>query len=141
MAKKNYIDKKGNYQNVENLTLAQIYNEGVKTGAEIAGMVKYNREHNTFQAEKLSGKQYETIASLLNQTYKDGFIDGGNEAQKIIGGLRLLIDWAVEAGFGFDQIPEEYEKYKKEIKDMGYTEGLIYIGYREAELNEHETNI
>lgn len=48
-------------------------------------------------------------------------------------GLRLLIDWAVECDFGYDNIPEEYEKYKEEISDMRYTEGLIYIAKKEAE--------
>lgn len=47
--------------------------------------------------------------------------------------LRLLLDWAIECGFGYDNIPEEYEKYEHEIEDMNYTEGLIYIAEREAE--------
>lgn len=51
-------------------------------------------------------------------------------------GLRLLIDWAVDCGFGYDNIPEEYEKYKEEISDMHYTEGLIYIAKKEAENND-----
>lgn len=46
--------------------------------------------------------------------------------------LRLLIDWAIECGFGYDNIPEEYEKYKEEIEGMGYTEGLIYIAEQEV---------
>ena len=43
--------------------------------------------------------------------------------------LRLLIDWAVECGFGFDNIPEEYERHKDYIEkdDIGYIDGLIYI--------------
>lgn len=49
-----------------------------------------------------------------------------------IKGLRLLIDWAVECGFGYDNIPNEYEKYKEDIKNMDYVEGLIYIATREA---------
>jgi hypothetical protein len=36
MAKKNYIDKKGNYQNVENLSLAQIYDRGHEDGYKLA---------------------------------------------------------------------------------------------------------
>jgi hypothetical protein len=48
-------------------------------------------------------------------------------------GLRLLIKWMVECGFGYDNIPEEYEKYKEEISDMDYIEGLIYIAMREVE--------
>ena len=35
---KNYIDEKGNYHNVENLTLAQIYDKGVEEGYRIAKM-------------------------------------------------------------------------------------------------------
>ena len=35
---KNYIDEKGNYHNIENLTLAQIYEKGVKDGYKIAKM-------------------------------------------------------------------------------------------------------
>ena len=33
---KNYIDKKGNYHNIENLTLAQIHDRGVEEGFRIA---------------------------------------------------------------------------------------------------------
>ena len=47
--------------------------------------------------------------------------------------LRLLVEWAVECGFGYDNFPEEYEKYKDEIKDMGYIDGMIYIAMNEAE--------
>lgn len=41
--------------------------------------------------------------------------------------LKLLAEWAVECGFGYDNIPDEYEKYKDDIVDMGYAEGLVYI--------------
>lgn len=33
---KNYIDEKGNYHNIENLTLTQIYDSGVEEGYRIA---------------------------------------------------------------------------------------------------------
>lgn len=46
--------------------------------------------------------------------------------------LELLLDWAIECDFGFDNIPEEYDKYEDDIKDMGYKEGLIYIAEREV---------
>ena len=55
------------------------------------------------------------------------------KALEEVKGLRLLIDWMVDCDFGYDNIPEEYEKYKEEISDMGYTEGLIYIAIKEAE--------
>lgn len=46
--------------------------------------------------------------------------------------LSLLADWATDCGFGYDNIPELYEKYKDEIKDLSYTDGLIYIAVKEA---------
>lgn len=39
--KKNYIDEKGNYHNVENLTLAQIYKRG-----EVEGLTKAQRNND-----------------------------------------------------------------------------------------------
>ena len=47
-------------------------------------------------------------------------------------GLRLMLDWMVECNFGYDNIPDVYEKYKLDIEKMGYTEGLIYCATREA---------
>lgn len=47
--------------------------------------------------------------------------------------LKLLLDWAIECGFGYDSIPEEYEKYKDDIQDMSYADGLIYIAMKEVE--------
>lgn len=44
--------------------------------------------------------------------------------------LRLLIEWAEECDFGYDNFPEEYERYKDEIKDVGYIEGMIHIAKR-----------
>lgn len=35
---KNYIDEKGNYHNIENLTLTQIYDRGAEEGYRIAKM-------------------------------------------------------------------------------------------------------
>lgn len=47
--------------------------------------------------------------------------------------LLLLLEWAEECGFGYDNFPEEYERYKEEICDMEYLEGMIYIAEREIE--------
>lgn len=44
--------------------------------------------------------------------------------------LKLLIEWAEECDFGYDNFPEEYERYKDEIEGMGYTEGMIHIAKR-----------
>ena len=46
--------------------------------------------------------------------------------------LMLLLEWAIECDFGYDNFPDEYEKYKDEIKDMGYIEGMIYIAEKEV---------
>lgn len=47
--------------------------------------------------------------------------------------LRLLLEWAIECDFGYDNIPEEYEKYKDDIEGMSYTDGLIYIARMEVD--------
>lgn len=54
--------------------------------------------------------------------------------------LRLLLDWAIECGFGYDSIPEEYEKYKDDIQDMSYADGLIYIAMKEVEDEHTDSN-
>ncbi len=55
------------------------------------------------------------------------------EQEKEIKALRLLVEWAEECDFGFDQFPIEYERYKDEIKGMKYTDGMIYIAKRTLE--------
>lgn len=50
--------------------------------------------------------------------------------------LRLLAEWAVECGFGYDNFPEEYERYKDEVKDMNYVDGMIHIAERVIEDGE-----
>lgn len=47
--------------------------------------------------------------------------------------LELLVEWVTECDFGYDNIPDLYDKYKKDIENMGYNEGLIYIALKEAE--------
>ena len=49
--------------------------------------------------------------------------------------LMLLLNWAVECDFGYDNFPEEYERYKDEIEDMDYFDGMIYIAEKEVERN------
>ncbi len=58
------------------------------------------------------------------------------EAIKTDKALDLLTEWVTDCDFGFDNIPEEYEKYKDDIEDMGYCEGLIYIVKKESEAKE-----
>ena len=41
--------------------------------------------------------------------------------------LRLLLDCVAECDFGYDNFPEEYERYKDEIEGMSYIEGMIHI--------------
>ena len=49
--KKNYIDEKGNYHNIENLTLAQIYASGVQEGYRIAN--KADDKYICMKSDKL----------------------------------------------------------------------------------------
>ena len=47
--------------------------------------------------------------------------------------LELLLDWAIDCGFGYDNLGDLYEKYKNEIveRNMSYIDGLIYIAEME----------
>lgn len=47
--------------------------------------------------------------------------------------LFLLVEWAEECGFGYDNFPEDYETYKDEIEGMRYIDGMIYIAERVVE--------
>ena len=55
------------------------------------------------------------------------------EQEKEIKSLRLLVEWAEECDFGFDQFPDEYERYKDEIKDIKYIDGMIHVAKRTLE--------
>lgn len=57
------------------------------------------------------------------------------EQEKEIKALRLLVEWAEECDFGFDQFPDEHERYKDEINDMKYIDGMIHIAKRTLEDN------
>lgn len=50
--------------------------------------------------------------------------------------LMLLLNWAIECGFGYDNIPEEYARYEDEIKEMGYIDGMVYIAEKEVNRND-----
>lgn len=50
--------------------------------------------------------------------------------------LRLLVEWAIESGFGYDDIPDMCEKYKDEISNMSRMDGLIHIARRYLEDGE-----
>lgn len=55
------------------------------------------------------------------------------EQDKEIKALRLLVEWAEECDFGFDQFYDEYERYKDEIKDMKYIDGMVHVAKRTLE--------
>lgn len=63
------------------------------------------------------------------------------EKKTLLKAFKLFVNWAEECDFGYDNIPEEYEKYKEQIKDMGYCEGLMWIAYWEAKEITDESNI
>ncbi len=67
----------------------------------------------------------ERVSSLAKQLYE--------KAELYKTALELYVNWAEECDFGYDQMPDEYEKYKNAIENMGYCEGLIYIAINEAE--------
>lgn len=54
--------------------------------------------------------------------------------------LDLMIEWAVDCGFSFENIPEEFELYEHDIEeqDMGYNEGIRYIVMKESAETEDQ---
>ena len=78
--------------------------------------------------------------NAYRHTYIDQIVDiinGLPSAQPTLRerALMLLLNWAVECDFGYDNFPEEYERYKDEIEDMSYIDGMIYIAEKEVERN------
>lgn len=55
------------------------------------------------------------------------------EQEKEIKALHLPVEWATDCDFGFDQFHDEYERYKDEIKDMKYIDGMIHVAKRTLE--------
>lgn len=78
---------------------------------------------------------YQGAEELLRQKMIlfDDAIKRLKEQEKEIKSLRLLVEWAEECDFGFDQFPDEYERYKDEIKDMKYVDGMIHVAKRTLE--------
>lgn len=88
--------------------------------------------------DEVAIKNLKTVQKLVVSTNSEDLdhyysLEKGIKAIQENPALKLLIEWAIQSGFGYDSIPEEYEKYKGEIKDMDYTEGLIYIAMKEVE--------
>ena len=88
--------------------------------------------------DEVAIKNLKTVQKLVVSTNSEDLdhyysLEKGIKAIQENPALKLLIEWAIQSGFGYDSIPEEYEKYKEEIKDMDYTEGLIYIAMKEVE--------
>jgi len=47
----------------------------------------------------------------------------------------IFVNWAEECDFGYDNIPEEYQRYRNVLEErgIGYVEGLMWIAIWEAE--------
>ena len=67
------------------------------------------------------------------ETGKNIALDLLKEQEKEIKSLRLLVEWATDCDFGFDQFHDEYERYKDEIKGMKYIDGMIHVAKRTLE--------
>lgn len=65
------------------------------------------------------------------------------EKKTLLKAFELFVNWAEECDFGYDNIPEEYEKYETKLveklgEDYDYIEGLMWIAYWEAEEKQDE---
>ena len=46
--------------------------------------------------------------------------------------LNMYVNWCEECDIGYDNFPDEYEKYEEDVMEMDYIEGLEYIVLMEA---------
>lgn len=60
------------------------------------------------------------------------------EKKTLLKAFELFVNWAEECDFGYDNIPEEYEKYRTKLVDYDYIDGLMWIAYWEAEEKQNE---
>lgn len=98
-------------------------------------------------AETIKG--LESLRETIRTATTNTFVSGGlcamsmrridhaieliKEQQKEIKAFCLLIEWAEECGFGIDCFEEEYDRYKDEIKDMKYIDGMVHVARRTLE--------
>lgn len=71
----------------------------------------------------------------MNTYIIDKLIAENEEIKKENAALKLLLEWAEETGFGYDNIPEEYAEFKDDLEknDIGYMEGFIYMAKKRIE--------
>ncbi len=73
-----------------------------------------------------------TLNSLTLLGGKEEEIDCPQDV--IVKAFKKYVSWTTDCDFGYDNIPDEYEKYKndKKFKNLDYNEGLIYIAIKET---------
>lgn len=55
------------------------------------------------------------------------------EKKTLLKAFKLFVNWAIDNGFGYDDIPDQYLKHKDKLDDMWLSDGLMWISYWEAE--------
>lgn len=55
------------------------------------------------------------------------------DKETLLNAFRLFIRWAIEDGFGYDNIPDQYLEHKDKLDEMWLSDGLMWISYWEAE--------
>ena len=93
--------------------------------------------------EKVLGHLYDCLAAsrpgnlwvFVRKAIVGDALELLTEQEKEIKALHLLVEWAEECDFGFDQFYDEYKRYKDEINDMKYIDGMIHVAKRTLEDN------
>ena len=68
-----------------------------------------------------------------NASLKEKGAKMANASKKLGTALDIIIDWIMDLNFSYDNIPDEYERYKSQIESMSMEDGLKYILLKEAE--------
>jgi len=58
----------------------------------------------------------------------------GCSFETLVKAFQKYVGWTTDCDFGYDNIPDEYEKYKDDdkFKTLTYDSGLIYIAIQET---------
>ena len=80
--------------------------------------------------------EYGTEEKIVNKLGKleDLEEELGCPLEVLVKAFQKYVGWTTECDFGYDNIPDEYQKYKNDnkFKTLSYDSGLIYIAIQEA---------
>ncbi len=97
-----------------------------------------DRNNTTLKENYLfeNSNYYSDIKKELNYSNKCHNLEEqlGCPLEVVVKAFQKYVSWTTDCDFGYDNIPDEYEKYKNDdkFKTLTYDSGLIYIAIQET---------